>query len=265
MAATKEDVERIDELITELGNKVDKNLETSVQGQAYVSSRVKLHDEQIPELGQKLDAIDEKIDQQRGFNNLTIQDHKKDVSKAINKMKEDIEELSKRAQGTTETQATSGSVSEGVGELPSEHQGQEVKELQARLGDLQTDLQDIRSECNDRMLQAQEYRKNTEDMEKEQEVRLARMREELKEEHEEKDRQTWEAFQRKLNQATELMQGKLNEQKDESRKRTDRNDNDKLLCLKETTIPKLDEHFSQADFVNWVEDLYMHLEVAGWA
>ena len=70
MAATKEDVERIDELITELGNKVDKNLETSVQGQAYVSSRVKLHDEQIPELGQKLDAIDEKIDQQMGVQQL---------------------------------------------------------------------------------------------------------------------------------------------------------------------------------------------------
>ena len=98
LAGPKEDVERIDELITELGNKVDKNLETSVQGQAYVSSRVKLHDEQIPELGQKLDAIDEKIDQQGGFNNLTIQDHKKDVSKAINKMKEDIEQFSKRAQ-----------------------------------------------------------------------------------------------------------------------------------------------------------------------
>ena len=140
MAATKEDVERIDELITELGNKVDKNLETSVQGQAYVSSRVKLHDDQIPELGQKLDAIDEKIDQQRGFNNLTIQDHKKDVSKAINKMKEDIEELSKRAQETTETQATSGSASEGAGEPLTEHQGQEVKELQARLGDVQTDF-----------------------------------------------------------------------------------------------------------------------------
>ena len=140
-----------------------------------------------------------------------------------------MKQLSKRAQETTETQATSGSASEGAGEPLTEHQGQEVKELQARLGDLQTDLQDIRSEYNDRILQAQEYRKKAEDMEKEQEVRLARMREELKEEHEEKDRQTWEAFQRQLNQATELMQGKLNEQKDESRKRTDRNDNDKLL------------------------------------
>ena len=116
-----------------------------------------------------------------GVNKTAISDLKLDTNNAINKMKADIDELSKRAQGTTDTQATSGSVSEGVGELPSEHQGQEVKELQARLGDLQTDLQDIRSEYNDRILQAQEYRKKAEDMEKEQETRLARMREELKE------------------------------------------------------------------------------------
>ena len=122
----------------------------------------------------------------------------------ISKLNADLEDY-KKAQETTETQATSGGVSEGTGEPLTEHPGQEVKELQIRLGDLQTDLQDIRSECNDRILQAQEYRNKAEDMGEAQETRLARMQEEFKEEYEEKDRQTWEASQRQLNQATELM------------------------------------------------------------
>ena len=46
----------------------------------------------------------------------------------------------------------------------------------------------------------------------------------------------WDGFQWQLSQATQVMQDKFNEQKDETRKRTDRNDNDKRLCLKETTI-----------------------------
>ena len=36
------------------------------------------------------------------------------------------------------------------------------------------------------------------------------------------------------------------------------------MCLKETTVERLSENASQADFKRWIKELYMHLENAGW-
>ena len=41
---------------------------------------------------------------------------------------------------------------------------------------------------------------------------------------------------------------------------TDRKKGSKLLSPAETTIPKLDENASQADFIQRVDELYIHLE-----
>ena len=49
-----------------------------------------------------------------------------DLNNVIGKLKVDFEDY-KKAQETTETQATSGSANEGAGEPQTEHQGQEVK------------------------------------------------------------------------------------------------------------------------------------------
>ena len=49
-----------------------------------------------------------------------------------------------------------------------------------------------------------------------------------------------------------------------SKEDTGRSPTIRLLSPKETTIPKLEETANQADFVRWVEELYIHLENIGW-
>ena len=38
----------------------------------------------------------------------------------------------------------------------------------------------------------------------------------------------------------------------------------RLVSLKETTVERLSENASQADFKRWIKERYMHLESAGW-
>ena len=211
MAATKEDIEHVKSDIVSIQDQLVE-ISTSLKRLKFdlPQTTEKLKDEimdihttstsataqTISDLKATVTKIEkdmgEGLEQQKGRNKTAIND----LNDVIGKLKVDFENY-KKAQETTETQATSGSASEGAGEPQTEHQGQEVKELQERLGDVQAELLKIHSEYDFRVLQAEqaaiEYQTTAEECNNmteylewkqwEQEKSLTRTREELEAEN----------------------------------------------------------------------------------